>query len=103
MHSQQIILDATGFSELSYTTSENSPTGDWNIYLYLEGKDENDLRLLGTTTVVVKEFEPDSMKVALKLTPDRQQGWVKPDELQAAVDVQNLFGTPAQNRRIATK
>ncbi|MCP5821143.1 MG2 domain-containing protein, partial [Klebsiella pneumoniae] len=59
MHSQQIILDATGFSELSYTTSENSPTGDWNIYLYLEGKDENDLRLLGTTTVVVKEFEPD--------------------------------------------
>lgn len=103
MHSQQIILDATGFSELSYTTSENSPTGDWNIYLYLEGKDENDLRLLGTTTVVVKEFEPDSMKVALKLTPDRQQGWVKPEELQAAVDVQNLFGTPSQNRRIATK
>ncbi len=98
-----LTLDAAGFNELSYTTSENSPTGDWTIYLYLVGTDNKDARLLGSTTVKVKEFEPDRLKVALTLTPDRQQGWVKPSELKAEIDVQNLFGTPAQDRRVTSK
>lgn len=91
------------FNELSYTTSENSPTGDWNIYLYLVGKNNEDASLLGSTSIVVKEFEPDLLKVALNLKPNRQQGWVKPSELKASIDVQNLFGTPAQDRRVVSK
>ena len=50
----------------------------------------------------MKEFEPDQLKVKLALTPNRQQGWVKPSELKASIDVQNLFGTPAQDRRVTT-
>lgn len=59
--------------------------------------------LLGHTAVNVKEFEPDQLKVKLALTPNRQQGWVKPSELKASIDVQNLFGTPAQDRRVTTR
>ncbi len=59
--------------------------------------------LLGHTTVNVKEFEPDRLKVQLQLTPERQQGWVKPQELQANINVQNLFGTPAQERRVTSR
>lgn len=103
MLNQSMVLNEFGFNELSYTTSENSPTGDWNIYLYLVGKNNEDASLLGSTTIVVKEFEPDLLKVALNLTPDRQQGWVKPSELKASIDVQNLFGTPAQDRRVVSK
>lgn len=103
MRTVPLTLDASGFSELSYTTAENSPTGDWTVYLYLLGKNNDDKRLLGTTTVRVKEFEPDRMKVALNLLPTRQQGWVKPSELKATIDVQNLFGTPAQGRRVTSK
>ncbi|MEQ4925083.1 alpha-2-macroglobulin family protein [Proteus hauseri] len=103
MLTQPITLNEFGFNELSYTTSENSPTGDWNIYLYLVGKNSEDMELLGSTRVVVKEFEPDLLKVALNLTPDRKQGWVKPSELNASIDVQNLFGTPAQDRRVESK
>lgn len=33
-----LTLGASGFNELSYTTDENSPTGEWNVYLYLIGK-----------------------------------------------------------------
>lgn len=97
-----LTLSASGFNELSYTTDDNSPTGEWTIYLYLAGKD-NDTSLLGHTSVNVKEFEPDQLKVKLQLTPERQQGWVKPTELQATIDVQNLFGTPAQERRVTSK
>lgn len=98
-----LTLEASGFNELSYTTAENSPTGDWTVDLYLVGKDKRDSRLLGSTMVRIKEFEPDRLKVALTLTPDRKQGWVKPSELKADIDVQNLFGTPAQDRRVKSK
>ncbi|QTF09727.1 alpha-2-macroglobulin family protein [Brenneria izadpanahii] len=98
-----LTLNASGFNELSYTTDENSPTGEWNVYLYLVGKDNESSTLLGYTSVNVKEFEPDQLKVKLQLTPERKQGWVKPSELQANIDVQNLFGTPAQDRRVASK
>ncbi|KAA8998989.1 alpha-2-macroglobulin family protein [Affinibrenneria salicis] len=103
MSSQPLTLDSSGFSELSYATAENSPTGEWMVYLYLLDKDNNNSRLLGSTSVQVKAFEPDQMKVALKLTPDRPQGWIKPQELKAAIEVQNLFGTPAQNRRVSSR
>ena len=98
-----LTLGASGFNELSYTTDENSPTGEWNVYLYLIGKDNESSTFLGHTSVNVKEFEPDQLKVKLQLTPERKQGWVKPSELQANIDVQNLFGTPAQDRRVTSK
>ncbi|NNS07135.1 alpha-2-macroglobulin [Erwinia sp. JH02] len=103
MRTVPLTLSASGFNELSFTTEESSPTGEWNIYLYLPGKDDDSTRLLGSTAVNVKEFEPDQLKVKLTLTPDHQQGWVKPDALKANIDVQNLFGTPAQGRRVASK
>ncbi|WP_047607978.1 MG2 domain-containing protein [Rahnella aquatilis] len=98
-----LTLGASGFNELSYTTDDNSPTGEWNVYLYLIGKDNESSTLLGHTSVNVKEFEPDQLKVKLQLTPERKQGWVKPSELQANIDVQNLFGTPAQDRRVTSR
>lgn len=103
MSSIPLTLGASGFNELSYTTDDNSPTGEWGVYLYLIGKDNKSSTLLGHTSVNVKEFEPDQLKVKLQLTPERKQGWVKPLELQAAIQVQNLFGTPAQERRVTSK
>ena len=103
MRTVPLTLDASGFNELSFTTDENAPTGEWIVYLYLPGKDDDSRRLLGSTSVNVKEFEPDQLKVKLTLTPDHQAGWVKPDELKAHIDVQNLFGTPAQGRRVTSK
>ena len=103
MRTVPLTLNASGFNELSFTTAENAPTGEWMIYLYLPGKGDDSSRLLGSTSVNVKEFEPDQLKVKLSLTPDRRLGWVKPSELKASIDVQNLFGTPAQDRRVSSR
>ncbi|MFW6168602.1 MAG: alpha-2-macroglobulin family protein, partial [Ralstonia sp.] len=48
----------------------------------------------------IKEFLPDRMKVEAKLSAQVAEGWVKPDQLKGIVDAQNLFGTPAANRRV---
>ncbi|HTW34693.1 MAG TPA: MG2 domain-containing protein [Rhizomicrobium sp.] len=96
---QPVGVDESGFTELSYTPAETAPTGTWSVNLYIVGKD-NEETAIGSTTVSVKEFLPDSMKVDATLSAHVADGWVKPDKLKGIVDVHNLFGTPAANRRV---
>ena len=92
-------MDDSGFGELAYTPSETAPTGTWavNLYIVRDGKADTQI---GNTTVQVKEFLPDRMKVEAKLSSQVPEGWVKPDNLKGLVDAQNLFGTPAADRRV---
>lgn len=96
---QSVSMDQAGFAELDYTTAETSPTGNWTVNLYI-AKDGKPYSQIGDTTVQVKEFQPDRMKVSAKLSSAVPEGWVKPTQLKALVDVQNLFGTPAEGRRV---
>ena len=96
---QPFQVDASGFAELAYAPAETAPTGTWTVDLYIVGKDDNETSI-GSTTVSVKEFLPDTMKVDATLSAHEADGWVKPDGLKGIVDVHNLFGTPAANRRV---
>ncbi|UPG85900.1 alpha-2-macroglobulin [Luteibacter aegosomatis] len=96
---RNVSMDTAGFAELDYTTAETSPTGNWTVNLYI-ARDGKPYSQIGSTTVQVKEFQPDRMKVSAKLSTAVAEGWVKPDELKALVDAQNLFGTPAADRRV---
>jgi len=94
-----VSVDASGFTAIDYTPDEAAPTGTWSVSLYIVGKDSEE-RAIGSTTVSVKEFLPDSMKVDANLSSHVADGWVKPDALKGLVDARNLFGTPAANRRV---
>ncbi|MFK2875871.1 alpha-2-macroglobulin [Rhodanobacter hydrolyticus] len=96
---QPLAMDSSGFGELSYTPAETAPTGTWAVNLYIVRGGKADTQI-GSTTVQVKEFLPDRMKVSAKLSQQVAEGWVKPDQLKGLVDAQNLFGTPAADRRV---
>ena len=96
---QKLRLGAAGFEEMRYATQETSPTGVYSVSLYLV-KDGRRHSQLGSTTVKVQEFLPDRMKMSAHLTAESPDGWVSPAELKARVLLQNLFGTPAENRRV---
>ncbi len=91
-----------GFMEISYATQETSPTGTYNVNLYLV-KDGHKGAQIGSTSVKVQEFQPDRMKVTARFSADTTEGWVNPKELKALVNAQNLFGTPADNRRVSAE
>src|SRR5204863_2558203 len=55
---------------------------------------------IGSVTVKVKEFIPDRLKMAARLSRESQEGWVAPQLLKAHVKLQNLSGTPAEKRRV---
>ncbi|PIQ36414.1 MAG: alpha-2-macroglobulin, partial [Lysobacterales bacterium CG17_big_fil_post_rev_8_21_14_2_50_64_11] len=96
---RSVRLGKEGFEELSYATSEASPTGVWTVSLSLV-RHSNQVERIGSTTVQVKEFLPDRMKASAHLSTELSEGWVKPTALSARFNLQNLFGTPAAARRV---
>ncbi|MGW8394442.1 alpha-2-macroglobulin family protein [Pseudoduganella sp. HUAS MS19] len=98
---EKLKLGPAGMAEVAHPTLDSAPTGSYTIYLNLprDGAQGEPLRL-GSTTVKVQEFLPDRTKVALKLSADATEGWVSPQSLTAQMNVQNLFGTPAPNRKV---
>jgi len=97
---ETVKLPPGGFFETTYTTTEDAPTGTYSVNLYL-ARDGEPGNLIGSTTVKVREFLPDRMKVGVRLSSEPGEGWISPRDLKALVNVQNLFGTPAQHRRVA--
>ena len=98
-------LGPGGAAELQHTTQESSTTGNYGINLFLPrsstpGSPDAPALLLGSTSVKVQEFLPDRTKVTARLSTDSAEGWIKPKDLKASINVQNLFGTPAQNRQV---
>ncbi|WP_431478257.1 alpha-2-macroglobulin family protein [Massilia eburnea] len=98
---EKLKLGPAGMAEIAHPTLDSAPTGNYTLYLNLprDGAQGEPVRL-GSTTVKVQEFLPDRTKVALKLSAEAGEGWVSPQSLTAQMNVQNLFGTPAPNRKV---
>jgi alpha-2-macroglobulin len=96
---QRIALGAVGFESYSFATQDTSASGTWDASLYLIGEEDSRTRI-GGTTVQVREFLPDRLRVRASLSSESVAGWVSPEELTGKVLVENLFGTPAQDRRV---
>ena len=102
---EKLRLGPGGAAEIAHTTQDTSPTGNYAVNLYLPrqsspGTPEVESLLIGSTTVKVQEFLPDRTKVTAKLSNEVAEGWVSPKDLKAQIDVQNLFGTPAPDRKV---
>jgi hypothetical protein len=102
VQTKKLTLPETGFTELSYQTANESPTGLYTINVYLI-KDNKRSTLLGSATAQVKEFLPDRMKIETRLSKGAPRGWIHPKEMQAFVALANLYGTPATDRRVTGK
>jgi uncharacterized protein YfaS (alpha-2-macroglobulin family) len=96
---RKLALPPMGFVETSYQTAYESPSGVYTISAYLVRNGKRDT-LLGETSVNVKEFLPDRMKIESRLSKDAKTGWVTPEDVRAAVTLRNLYGTPATARRV---
>ncbi|MGH8516004.1 MAG: MG2 domain-containing protein, partial [Panacagrimonas sp.] len=96
---ERMPLSAAGFEDIRHATKPASPTGTWTFSLSIV-KDQYRNELVGSVTVLVREFEADRLKMGVTLSDQRTLGWVSPDQLKARIDLQNLFGAPAQQRRV---
>lgn len=95
-------LDATGYLSFDFKTDVTSPTGQYNINLYIV-KDNHASNLLGSTTIRVAEFQPDRMRIKAQFSQPATLGWVSPVGLTAKVGLWNLYGAPAANRKVSAR
>jgi uncharacterized protein YfaS (alpha-2-macroglobulin family) len=94
-----IHLTAAGFEEIRYQTHDTAAAGNYTINLSVVKANARE-DLIGTLTVKVQEFLPDRLRMATHFSSERAEGWVTPDKLQVQVSLENLFGTPATDRRV---
>lgn len=96
---ERVKLPDSGFLETAFATEDTSPTGTWTVNLQIV-KDNHAGSLIGSITVKVQDFQPDRMKMSARFSDEAVEGWVSPDSLKARINLQNLFGTPAANRKV---
>jgi alpha-2-macroglobulin len=102
VQTRKINLPNTGFTELTYQTAGESPTGLYTFNVYLV-KNSKRSTLLGSTTANVKEFLLDRMKIETRLSQNPPRGWIQPKEMSASVALATLYGTPASDRRVTAR
>jgi alpha-2-macroglobulin len=102
VQSKKLALPPGGFAEVTYKTAYESPTGEYTVNVYLVKGDKR-TTLLGSTTVNVKEFLPDRMKIETRLSKTSPKGWVDPRDIKASIALANLYGTPASDRRVKNR
>jgi uncharacterized protein YfaS (alpha-2-macroglobulin family) len=93
---------AGGFGEIRQATQASSPTGTYTLSLLIV-RNQNQADLIGATTVQVREFQPDRLRMQTRFSAESVDGWVSPEDLAAHIQLENLFGTPAENRRITAQ
>jgi hypothetical protein len=88
-----------GFEELRYQTRAAGAVGTYTFSLFLIRNEQRE-DMIGTLEVKVQEFLPDRLRMTTHFSAEQATGWVSPDDLKAIVTLENLFGTPAANRRV---
>ena len=99
---ETVRLSAQGFETSEFVSSQQAAAGDYQASLSLVGED-SELTELGQVVFKVRDFEPDRLKVDLKLTPKPVVGWVSPQDVQARVQAEHLFGGAASDRRVTAE
>lgn len=99
---KQLQLSSSGFEEVDFSTQEYSPTGYYNINLYLLRKYSNEVEreFLASESIKVEEFLPDTLSISTSFDPLPSSGWINPGQLKGTVSLKNLFGTPAAGNEI---
>lgn len=83
---------ATGRYRLEITTPDTTAP---------DTADEESSLVLGVGTVMVEEFQPDTMTVKVRV-PETRKGWlVTPDKADVRVELRNLYGLPAVDRKVS--
>ncbi|GAA3941172.1 alpha-2-macroglobulin [Litoribacillus peritrichatus] len=97
---KKLKLNKEGFFDIELKTEATSNTGNYFASVYLLTKRGYRDYRLGGVNFKVEEFQPDTLKIATEITPKQSKGWLNQPALVGKVTLKNLFGTPAQDRKV---
>ncbi len=99
----RVTLPENGFFDFEFPTMTTTETGRYQVSLHLVRSNKYRGQKIGTAYFKVEEFQPDTMKIESRLVGVANKGWNTETMLEADVSLNNLFGVPAQNRKMKGK
>lgn len=97
---KKIALGANGMFDVNYKLPTSASLGEYAVMIYSLNKRGHIQDSVGRASFMVQEFVPDTMKISAALVGDSAKGWYATDNLVLNVALNNLYGTPAANRRV---
>lgn len=97
---EKILLPEKGFFDFKFKTDVISDTGNYQTSLHLVRDYKRQGPEIGKVGFKVEEFQPDTMKIESKILGVKDAGWNNKNNINVKVSLKNLFGTPAQNRKM---
>ena len=94
-----IRTDHLGLMSYEYKVAETAPTGMYVFDLYVKNKNNNKF-FITSTQFKVDEFLPDNLRIKADWENVPSKGWSTAKNLAVAVELHNLYGTPAANHEI---
>lgn len=98
---KKISLSADGMFDITYQLPTDATIGRYDVSIYSLNNRGRIQDSIGTGTFMVQEFVPDTMKITATIDNAKTTGWISPENVQANVFLNNLYGTPATDRRIS--
>ncbi|MGI5309536.1 alpha-2-macroglobulin [Rheinheimera sp. WS51] len=95
-------LSGRGLHSFNVESEASSDTGRYSVSVRLLDKNGSIKRYLGSASFQLEEFVPDRLKITNTFNQDAK-GWLSPNDLVAQIQLDNLFGTPAQQRLVSAK
>ncbi|MDP5460175.1 alpha-2-macroglobulin [Alishewanella sp. SMS8] len=102
LHQQKFTLSARGLQSFQLDTAKFSDTGEYDALIMLVDSQGRHQQTLGDVSFQLEEFLPDSLKITSKFN-QQATGWLLPEQLSLALQLDNLFGSAAQQRRVAAR
>ncbi|MFQ3248313.1 MAG: hypothetical protein ACI9O6_000115 [Glaciecola sp.] len=107
VHVEKLKLAKFGFMDAKFETEKNFKTGTYSASLHLVRNRKNGShyreRQVGSLSFMVEEFQPDTMSISSQIKGLPNKGWTTSPKLSNEVTLSNLFGVPAQGRRISSE
>ncbi|MFC1664726.1 alpha-2-macroglobulin [Pseudomonadota bacterium] len=100
---EKFLLPEKGLTDFNFITDATTDTGLYKVDLYLIRDNRRRGRIVGTGRFRVEEFKPDTLKIESRLLGQPNKGWFTPKSVKARVSLKNLFGKPAQQRKVSGK
>lgn len=99
---QKFTLTPRGLQTFSLNTAQYSDTGQYWAAVQLLDAQGRTRQHLGDVSFTVEEFLPDTLKISSNFS-QQAAGWLTPENLQLNVQLDNLFGSAAQQRRLTAR
>lgn len=96
-------LDKSGFIDFDMATQSYFTTGMYDAVIYLLNNSGSRNSALGSVEFELKEFDTDTIRVAVNFDNQTSKGWMKNEHLIAKIKADNMFGTPAAQRRVKSE